>query len=144
MMDVLDLVVSVLPLLDKIFDAEMDNVFADPLVMSMLVDLTVVAVHVEHVLEMLLVSMDNVLIRFLDAVETVFVELVKTLAHATLIAVDAVSMESVRKTLVKQNLTVSRIVLPLSSLKSERDRAMPLFKNLVPFQLLDPIITRLT
>jgi hypothetical protein len=134
-------VVNALQFLDKTFVAETDNVFADPNVIKLFVDLMVVVEVAELVPEMPLVSADNVLTQFLDVVETVSVGLEKTLAAVTLIVVVAVSTANVKRTLEKLSLIVSRIVSPLFSLKSERDRAISWFKNNVPSKLQDQIIT---
>jgi hypothetical protein len=109
---VLDHAVNAHLLLDKISVAETDNVFADQLVTKMSVDLTDVEDLAEPVLEMPLVSTDSVLTPFPDVVEMVSVEPVKILAVATLIVVDAVLTESVKRPLERLNKTVSRIVLP--------------------------------
>jgi len=108
-----DLAENAPQLLDKTFDAEMDNVSADLHVTKTLVDLMVVDPPVELVPEMPHVLTDNVLTQFLDVVEMVFVELEKIPANVTLIVVDVVLTASVRRTLERQSLTVSKIVLPL-------------------------------
>ena len=108
--DVSDHAVNALPLLDKIFVAEMDNVFADLLATKTSVDLMVVEEPVEPVPEMPPVLMDNVLTQFPDVVEMVSANRMKILANATLIVEDVVSTVSVKRHSARLSLTVSKIV----------------------------------
>jgi hypothetical protein len=69
-----------------------------------------VVVHVEHVLEMPLVSMEPVSTQPWVAVETAFVVAVKLFAVATLTVLDVVLTANVKRTLEKLRPIVSPIV----------------------------------
>lgn len=62
--------------------------------------------------------------------------------HAQLIVVDAVLMESADLNSEKPRLTVSKIVLAHSSLKSEKEKAMSSLLNNVQLLSLDPTVTQ--
>lgn len=144
-MDVLVLAENVLQFRVKIFDAEMDSVSADPNVTTSNVVLMVAEETVEHVPVMLPASTEHVFSQLWAAVEMVYAKLLlmRQLAAATPIVGDVVLMESVKRNSERPNPTVSKIVLRLCSLKSERERVTFLFKKLVPLLSLDPTATLL-